>query len=296
MKKMEFEIVLKLSEEYSVKSLIEVMNVSRSGYYKWLKTKDELNRYEQARLDLEELIKDIHQRKPSYGYHRINTLIYAETGWCISSNLVHKVCKLLGIKSKARKYRTAKKSGEESTIYPNLIYNDWNVDKPFEVIVTDTTMIKFDGIRYDWTYYLDVFNNEIVGSDIEKFHYGMCMNNHKKALREMIYSKQKRGYKNQETIMHSDQGSIYTSNAFNNAHKDYNILRSMSRAGTPTDNPIIESINGWIKNEIQIDFNQSDYKNVNEYIAAIIYDFNYKRPSYKLKYKTPIQYRTELGF
>ena len=33
-----------------------------------------------------------------------------------------------------------------------------------------------------------------------------------------------------------------------------------------------------------------------EYIDAIIYDHNYLRPSYALNYKTPIEYRTQLGF
>ena len=51
------------------------MNISRSGYYKWLKTKDILNQYEINRRDLGELIKEIHKEKPSYGYHRINVLI-----------------------------------------------------------------------------------------------------------------------------------------------------------------------------------------------------------------------------
>ena len=71
------------------------MNISRSGYYKWLKTKDILNRYEINRKDLEPLIRNIHKRKPSYGYHRINTIIRRETGWIVSDNLVHKVCKIL---------------------------------------------------------------------------------------------------------------------------------------------------------------------------------------------------------
>lgn len=40
------------------------------------------------------------------------------------------------------------------------------------------------------------------------------------------------------TTLHSDQGVVYSSMAFTNAHKDYNIIRSMSRAGTSTDNPM----------------------------------------------------------
>ena len=109
-------------------------------------------------------------------------------------------------------------------------------------------------------------------------------------------SKKRGSYQSQETIFHSDQGTIYSSVAFNNAHNDYNITRSMSRIGTPTDNPIIESKNRWLKKEIYIDFNQDDYDTVEDYINAIIYDHNCLRPSYALNYKTPIEYRTQLGF
>lgn len=79
---MEFEIVKELNKEYSIKSLCEVMNISRGRHYRWLK-KDSLNRYEINRKDLEPLIRDIHKRKSSYGYHRINYLIRKETGWGI---------------------------------------------------------------------------------------------------------------------------------------------------------------------------------------------------------------------
>lgn len=157
-------------------------------------------------------------------------------------------------------------------------------------------MIWFKRQRYDWTYYVDAFDDSIIGSDVKPFYHGVSMKNHKDALQDMLNDKIKRGYKSQETIFHSDQGTIYSSVAFNNAHKDYNITRSMSRIGTPTDNPIIESKNGWLKKEMYIDFNQDDYDTVEDYINAIIYDHNYLRPSYALNYKTPIEYRTQLGF
>ena len=75
-----------------------------------------------------------------------------------------------------------------------------------------------------------------------------------KSLELFITEKIKRGYTSVETILHSDQGSVYASRAFQNAHQHYNIIRSMSRAKTPTDNPIIEALNGWMKNELYIDF------------------------------------------
>ena len=110
------------------------MNISRSGYYKWLKTKNILNQYEINRRNLEPLIRDIHKRKPSYGYHRINAVIRYETGWYVSSNLVHKVCRLLNIKSKAKHYKY-KRPGEESIKYFNVIGGNWNTSRPIEKIV-----------------------------------------------------------------------------------------------------------------------------------------------------------------
>ena len=154
--------------------------------------------------------------------------------------------------------------------YDDKDNNNWETSRPLEKITSDTTMIWFKKQRYDWTYYVDAFDDSIIGSDIKPFYHGVSMSNHKSALNDMLNNKIKRGYKSQETIFHSDQGTIYSSVAFNNAHKDYNIKRSMSRIGTPTDNPIIESKKGWLKKEIYIDFNQEDYETVEDYINAII--------------------------
>ena len=271
------------------------MNISRSGYYKWLKNKDKLNNYEINRKDLGKLIKDIHNRKPSYGYHRINAVIRREIGLIVSDNLVHKVCKILGIKSKAKHYKY-KKPGEESIKFKNLINGNWNTNRPFEKIVSDTTRIWFKRKAYDWTFYLDVFNNEIVGYDVRESMFGNGYTNHEQALNNMLNNKIKRGYKGLETIFHTDQGSIYSSISFNNIIKSYNITRSMSRAGTPTDNPVIESKNGWLKKEMYIDFDINNYNTVQKFIDDIVYDNNNLRPSYALNYKTPIEYRIQLGF
>lgn len=112
----------------------------------------------------------------------------------------------------------------------------------------------------------------------------------------MLNNKIKRGYETLETIVHTDQGTVYSSVSFNNIFNSYNVTRSMSRAGTPTDNPVIESKNGWIKSEMYIDFDINNYTTVKEFIDDIIYDNNNIRPSYALQYKTPIEYRTQLGF
>ena len=47
---------------------------------------------------------------------------------------------------------------------------------------------------------------------------------------------------------------------------------------------------------LYIDFSQEDFDTVEDYINAIIHDHNYLRPSYALKYKTPIEFRILSGF
>ena len=74
------------------------MEVSRSGYYKWLKTKDTLNNYELNRNEMCELVKEYHKKHPSWGYRHINRQIRVDIGWYVSDNFVHKCCKFLGIK------------------------------------------------------------------------------------------------------------------------------------------------------------------------------------------------------
>ncbi len=70
----------------------------------------------------------------------------------------------------------------------------------------------------------------------------------------------------------------------------------MSRAGTPTDNPIIESLNGWIKEEMRTDFSLNAAEGIPSFIENYVHYFNNERLSYKLNYKTPVQYKIEQGF
>ncbi len=64
---------------------------------------------------------------------------------------------------------------------------------------------------------------------------------------------------------------------------------------TPTDNPIIESLNGWIKEEMRKEFNPHNVDNMPLFIENFVHYFNYERLSYKLNYKALVQYRIEQG-
>ena len=70
----------------------------------------------------------------------------------------------------------------------------------------------------------------------------------------------------------------------------------MSQGGTPTDNPIIEALNGWMKEELYLYFGLNEAENLPGLLNKYVYFFNNQRPAAALGYKSPVQYKTELGF
>ena len=268
------------------------MDINRSGYYKWAARKGTKNRYEQDRDILTDLLEEAHEKHCSYGYHKLAKIVRNETGWLFSDNLAHKCCKYAGIRARVSHYNWKRPNlGQESKKFPNIVRGHWNANAPMRIIVSDMTMIKYKGKRYEWTYLLDTFNNEIISSHIsgipgDRRPYFQCLNDLIKRTKEQTHP----------VILHTDQGSVYSSAAFFDAHKNCNIIRSMSRAGTPTDNPVIESINGWIKAEIYSEYWYKKYDSVEVMILNYVRYYNNERPAYALQYKSPIQYKTEMGF
>ena len=74
-------------------------------------------------------------------------------------------------------------------------------------------------------------------------------------------------------VPHSDQEAVYTSKAYNDLLPMYGITRSVSRAGTPTDNAAMEAINGWIKAELLTDFHVTGERPVEEEVDDYIVFF-----------------------
>lgn len=269
------------------------MGINRSGYYKWKSRQGKLNRYEQDRILLTQLLHEEHELHPSLGYHRLARNIFHNTGWAFSDNLAHKCCKVAGIRSKARKCRY-RPPGEESIKYENLVKGHWNAKAPLQIVVSDMTILKNNGKQWEWTLLLDTFNNEIIAHSVSPIAgdnkpYYHCLDK----LNSLAGKKEEQ---KPLVVFHTDQGAVYSSRAFCHAHEHYNILRSMSRGGTPTDNPIIEALNGWIKEELYLDYGLADADNLPELLNQYVYFFNHLRPAAALGYKSPVQYKTELGF
>ena len=269
------------------------MSVSKSGYYKWKYRKENPGKKELTRQADIKLIKEIHDKHPSHGYRWINAFIRNKYGIVFSDNHVHLCCKYENIRSTGKHYQW-QKPGEEKIKFNNLIWNGWKyLTRPFEVIISDMTAFRIKGTYYELTFYFDAWNKEIVG-------YGLAarkgsVTSYYDGLNQVLERIKKEQTEDLITL-HTDQGSVYSSESYNKLIENYNIQRSMSRAGTPTDNPINEALNGWIKEELFIDFDLKHCDDIPKLIEEYVYYYNYERPSYALNYKTPIQYKIESGF
>ena len=271
------------------------MRINRSGYYKWVKRKDKPSLREIGIKSDIWLISMVHDKHPSHGYRWINAYIKRKFGIIYSNNHVHLCCKYAGIISSGKHYNY-RKPGDELKRYPNLLLNKkWSsLIRPYEVIVSDMTAFWANKKYYELTFYFDAYTKEILSyslsnrkGDSRTYIDGL----------KIILSKIKKEANTDEvTILHTDQGSVYASISYNKLIEDYNIKRSMSRAGTPTDNPVNESLNGWIKEELFVDFKLNKSNDVFKTIDEYVYYYNNERPAYSLKYKTPIQFKTEQGF
>ena len=278
-------MILELSGEFPAKLLCKMMGINRSSFYYWKKRLSDPAPRTKKLFDNIQLFSEYHMKYPSHGYRWLNAKLRLDTGLILSDQYAHKCCKIAGIKSKSKHYKY-KKPGDPGRVFPNLLSAQINIDGPLQCIVSDMTAFYVKGTYYELTLYMDLWNNEIVSHALSgKRGDRMTYINGLKDLLEL-----KKTHPEYQMILHSDQGSVYTSKAYNDLLPMY-VDRSMSRVGTPTDNAAMESINGWIKAELFTDLHITGEKPVEEERDDYIVFFNEQRPAYSLNYLTPKQYR-----
>ena len=240
---------MELSAQFPVKKLCAVMDVNRSGFYKWKKRLEHPSERLKTFVSNIMLFKEYHARYPSHGYRWLNAKIRLDTGLILSDQYAHKCCKTAGIVSVSKHYRY-KKPGDPFKVCPNLLMTGISLDGPLQCVASDMTAFYLKGVYYELTLYMDLWNNEILTYSLsQKRGDRMTYIDGRDGLITL-----KKAHPELETILHTDQGSVYASKSFNELLPLYNIIHSMSRAGTPTDNAAMEAINGWIKAEVFNDF------------------------------------------
>ena len=154
--------------------------------------------------------------------------------------------------------------------------------------MSDMTVLKPSYFYMELTLYFDVFTKQILTWKLSERKGGR--EHYLDGLKDVV--ELLRNTK-EPTIIHTDQGSVYSSKAYNELIQDSNIVRSMSRAGKPTDNPVNEALNGWIKEELYMDFRLDECRtrdDVKETLRRYVDFYNRQRPCFAIGYDTPDHY------
>lgn len=232
-----------------------------------------------------EKIKYYHrQSREIYGSPKIHEDLIGEGETC-SVNRVARLMKVADIKSKmARKFVITTDSKNTMQPAPDLLKQQFVVGKRNKAWVSDTTFI---GTREGWLYLaviLDLYSRKIIGWSMSKRNNAGLVQD---ALTMAIW---RRGKIN-NIIVHSDQGSTYASDGYQQQLSENKFLCSMSRKGECLDNAVAESFFGSLKNEL---IYHEDYKtraqarqSIFEYIEVF---YNRKRRHAFLNYMTPVEY------
>jgi putative transposase len=273
--------------------LCELLNVSRSGYYSYLKAAD--NRLERARLDARagELIKKAFHRKGfKKGSRSIKMTLENEFGVIYNLKRIRRLMKKLNLVCPHRKpnpYKRMAKATQEHRTLPNKLQRDFKKGIPGLALLTDITYLPYG--RTEMAYLstiLDASTGEILSYNLSTRITLSVATDSIKAL-----VKQQRLKLHKDAFIHSDQGSHYTSPKYQELLKKNGLGQSMSRRGNCWDNAPQESFFGHMKDHV-ISRNCSSINELQREIDRYINYYNNHRYQWGLKKMTPVQYRNHL--
>ena len=266
--------------------MCDVLQVSRSGYYTWLPSRDRLKKTHNQLKGA--VLASWLDSGRVYGSRRVVKDLKEERGIFVSKSTVQPVMKVLGIRSsyQQKKFRKAYQRGEIASYPANALKRDFKLENPNQVWASDTTFIKS---CKGWVYLcviMDLFSKFIVGWSVGDKNNSDLV---EEALQLALYS---RGYP-KGVLFHSDRGSEYSSYQIYKGLQQYHLTASMSRKGNCWDNAPVESFFKTLKVEL---INKINSKRLNlEEIKKECFNYiegfyNTKRIHSSLDNKSPQMY------
>jgi transposase InsO family protein len=261
------------------------LGVSRSGYYKWLKTnKIRQSVYEEKLAAIERVFQDSDK---TYGSPRISVEI-KKAGRSLSKTTVARIMKANKLKVVPhRKFIHTTDSNHDFTVSKNLLKRNFTVDAPKKVWVSDITYIPYNNKFCYLTMFMDLYDRAIVGWSLSK---DMSTENTTiKALQNAL--KNRSIDEGQHLLVHSDRGVQYASKEFRNLLKEKKCIQSMSRKGNCWDNAVAESFFKSIKSEKLDRYHIGSYEEAFTLVFRYIDGwYNTKRIHSALNGLSPIEY------
>ena len=267
--------------------MCEALDVSRGGYYAWLK------RPLCARRRRDELLsaairRSFEQSDQTYGARRVRRDLHAWGEGCG----IHRVERLMlaaGLQARRKRRRLPFDTGLRSinAIAPNLLDREFEATAPNQRWVADFTYIWTDE---GWLYVaavLDLYSRLIVGWSMQEQMTARLVSD---AMLMAIWRRRPAG----ELLHHSDQGSQYTSEQFQELLAQHGVVCSMSRSGNCWDNAAMESFFSTLKTER---CSRRIYR-TRDQARADVFDYierfyNQQRRHSTLDYLTPLEYERQ---
>lgn len=269
---------------FSVAMMCQVMQVSTSQYYAWLKQpKTARERENEAIMTIiRELFQQAHG---TYGTRRLKRKL-AERDWLVSRRRIGRLLRKMGLSCKTKRtFKVTTDSQHDQPIAPNLLNRQFDVGKPDQYYVGDITYI---ATQEGWLYLavvIDLFSRKVVGWSMVKHMRASLVNN---ALLMALWSRKPA----KGLIWHTDRGSQYASDSHRTLLKDHGIIQSMSRKGNCWDNAVSESFFHSLKTElvhhyqfktreeakqtifdyIEVFYNRQRLHSANGYLSPVVYE------------------------
>lgn len=240
---MRFYFIHAEKANYPLWLLCFVLQLSRQGYYSWLRRGEAKPDY----ASLDEAIKVIHKRnKRRYGTRR-QVKALAKLGFSVARRTVQNRMKALNLKVRyAKAFRVTTKSERGAVFAPNTLARNFHQDCPNRAWAGDITYVKTSSGFLYLAVVIDLYSRMVVGWSVQPHMRAELVTN---ALKMALSRRQTRP----GLVFHSDRGSQYTSSIFSQACHNAKVVQSMSRKGNCWDNAVCESFFSAIDRELLSD-------------------------------------------
>jgi len=272
--------------DLDVGMLCEIADVSRSGYYKWLKHSDRKERDYDDYL----LIKEIFDKgKRKYGWRTMQMKLFSEKKITMNHKKIIRIKKKYHLFTRIRRvnpYKDIMKKSLEHRTCENKLNREFKQGIPFKVLSTDITYLPFNHRFAYLSVIKDIASREVVSWNMAQ-HLEMDL------VLDTVENMKNNLALSPETMIHSDQGFHYTNPLYIERLKEFKMDQSMSRKGNCIDNAPIESFFGHLKDDV-------DYKDCKTFeelrllIGKYMKYYNHERQQWNLKKMTPVEYRNHL--
>ena len=267
--------------------MLRRFKICPNAYYNYLKNRKSAY-YEQKEIIKETIVSIYHKNHGILGYRQMKIFLERE-GIRISCTTCHRYMNTeLKLYSICRRKRNNHASDKNHKTFDNLLNQDFTAGEPNKKWCTDFTYLFLanGSKRYNCSI-IDLHDRSVVASVTDK---KITADLAKRTLQKAIDSQP--GIDLSRLIVHSDQGSQYTSKEYTEFCESLGITQSMSKAGYPYDNAPIERYFNTLKNDL---IYQHSYHTEKELYAAVeefaYVHYNHVRPHSYNNYKTPYEAR-----